>query len=230
MISFLKEEEAKLNLLRINKADQYEINQTEEIISARSRRMASLSHEREIIRSQSIEAQKEVKRTRQFAIEDFGRLKKRLEKKLHEKNHPSLSQRSATTPSSPLKYSLNNTARSRGSPELRENFGFEYSPHKKRASTPFTEPTTASTPIKSSRTTSLSHNRVLSSACGSSILYEIIMEEESKAAALQANQNKRQRRTRAERGSMPNPFINIIDLSSVFKGEIDISNKLNEGE
>jgi len=225
MISFLKEEEARLNLARVNKAGEYQIEQIEGKITNRSNRIKSLSREREQIRYESIEAQKDVKRTKESAKEDFIRLKRRLERKLHEKNFPSMSHRNSTY-SSPLKdqSSTRNTARSIASPDPRESFIFEYSPHKKRASTPLTEPTTSSTPIKSSRTTSLSHNRVMSGVCGSSILYEIILEEESKAAMQSNNTSKRQRRSRAQRGSMPNPYINIIDLSNVFKGEIELSN------
>ena len=82
-----------------------------------------------------------------------------------------------------------------------------------------TEPTTASTPIKSSRAPSICHGRT-NSMVGSVVSYEVIMEEESHnlmmsmtPSAPQTTTNKPERRSRAQRGSMPVVKANIIENS-----------------
>jgi len=229
MLGYLKEEEARQNFLRKGKSDKYQREQVEEKIQIHSERVSSRSREREQVRKETSVALRKVSQSRQEIQEEYKKVKQKVEKSLYAQNltnRSHLTNRSINgSPSnsfsrlrtdSPLRI----LTQTRSSPESRHEYAFtEFSPHKIRTPTTMTEPTTASTPIKSSRAPSICHNRT-NSMVGSVVSYEVILEEESHnmmsmtPSAPQTTANKPERRSRAQRGSMPVVKVNGIETKS----------------
>jgi len=236
MLNYLKEEEAKQNFFRKEKSDKYQREQVQEKIQIHSERVSSRSRERDQLKRETSAASRRVSQSRQEIQEEYKKVKTRVEKSLYSQNltnrthrtHQSTSESfSRLRTDSPQRYL---TQSRRSSPDSRIEYVFhEFSPHKIRtSSTTLTEPTTASTPIKSSRAPSICHGRT-NSMVGSIVSYEVIMEEESHnmmttpVAPIETptSSSKPSRRSRAERGSMPNVKMNVID--SVINWDIKTS-------
>jgi len=234
MLNYLKEEEARQNFLRKEKSDKYKREQVEAKLQIHSERVSSRSREREQIKRETSLAIRRVSQSRQEVQEEYKRVKQRVEKSLYSQNLTNRSNRNNVSISdsfsrlrtdSPLRC----LTQTRSSPDSRIEYVLrEFSPHKIRTPTTLTEPTSASTPVKSSRAPSICHGRT-NSMVGSAV-YEVIMEEESHnmmapvlAETPTANNNmKPGRRSRAQRGSMPNVKISVIDppSSSVISSSI----------
>ena len=231
MMKYLQEEEARQNFLRKEKSDKYQREQVETKIQIHSERVTSRSREREHVRQETLVASRKVSQSRQEIQAEYKKVKQKVEKSLYAQNLTNRSQRtnrsmngspsnsfSRLRTDSPLRI----LTQTRSSPDSRHEYAFtEFSPHKIRSPTTMTmtEPTTASTPIKSSRAPSICHGRT-NSMVGSVVSYEVIMEEESHnlmmsmtPSAPQTTTNKPERRSRAQRGSMPVVKANIIESS-----------------